>query len=199
MTPYDELLYFCEWCSKAFRLATGCDAPEASHTAPHDGHGCGNPCRDCAAHPGEQHHPGCCLAVCGGDEFTDQALLCRVRPMQSRQQDDVAGLEDAGHRSALDLARVRRRSVTRPYDTHRWRQIRPVVLQRDEHQCQIRLPGCKIHANEVDHIIDWRHGGAWFDIANLRAACKACNIAQRNTRHAARNRKPTKRRQSREW
>jgi 5-methylcytosine-specific restriction endonuclease McrA len=41
--------------------------------------------------------------------------------------------------------------------------------------CQIRGPHCLGTANTADHIIGWRHGGAWFDKANLRASCQPCN------------------------
>ena len=65
-------LPICPWCRNVMKLATGCDATEAAHTVPHDGHGCDAPCRDCGAYPGEQHHPGCCVADC----VDGQALMC---------------------------------------------------------------------------------------------------------------------------
>jgi hypothetical protein len=66
----------CPWCGQVYLEAAGCTAPEASHTQPHDGHGWDARCRDCGALPGYQHHPRCCVAVCGGDDWTDQALMC---------------------------------------------------------------------------------------------------------------------------
>ena len=79
------------------------------------------------------------------------------------------------------------REIT-PYADPRWRRVRRIVLDRDRETCQIRLGRCRYHANHVDHIIDWRDGGAWFDPLNLRAACGSCNVAQRNARVAARAR-----------
>lgn len=62
-----------------------------------------------------------------------------------------------------------------PYGSPAWRAVRPVVLQRDGHRCQLQLPGCTGRATHVDHIIPWSEGGAWFDPTNLRAACEHCN------------------------
>lgn len=76
----------------------------------------------------------------------------------------------------------------RPYHDPRWKQARLATLARDSYLCQIQLPGCKTRANEADHIVDWEDGGHPFDLANLRAACKSCNIALRNQRVAARAR-----------
>lgn len=67
-------------------------------------------------------------------------------------------------------------SPYRPWS--RWNRIRQQVLARDHEVCQIRTHCDGAHANEVDHITPWRDGGAWFDLDNLRAACKACNIAR---------------------
>ena len=78
--------------------------------------------------------------------------------------------------------------MTSPYGSRRWKQIRPLILGRDRYRCQIQLPGCRTHATEVDHIIDWQDGGPRLDPSNLRAACKSCNVGQRNQRVAARAR-----------
>jgi 5-methylcytosine-specific restriction protein A len=56
-----------------------------------------------------------------------------------------------------------------------WRRVRVYVLIRDRYTCQIRGRKCKGHATEVDHIVSRADGGALFDPANLRAACKPCN------------------------
>lgn len=53
--------------------------------------------------------------------------------------------------------------------------MRLEVLERDGWRCQLRLPGCEVRADQADHIVRVRDGGAWFDIANLRAACGPCN------------------------
>lgn len=70
------------------------------------------------------------------------------------------------------------------YRDPRWRKVRRLVLDRDRHLCQIKRSKCTTKATEVDHIVAVADGGAQFDPANLRAACKSCNIGQRNERVA---------------
>ncbi len=82
------------------------------------------------------------------------------------------------------------------YDDAAWRRVRLVVLERDGRMCQIRGPRCTLDANEVDHIVPWRVGGAYFDEANLRASCGNCN-KRRAKREGVGARKPVK--PSREW
>lgn len=73
--------------------------------------------------------------------------------------------------------------MTRPSSTARglgqpWRKVRPVVLERDGHRCQIRTAGvCTIVATTVDHIIERDRGGT-HELTNLRAACGPCNSAK---------------------
>jgi 5-methylcytosine-specific restriction protein A len=74
------------------------------------------------------------------------------------------------------------------YQDPRWRKVRRLVLERDGHQCQLRLDGCTGKATQVDHTIDLGDGGAPYDPANLASACKPCNIAKRNIGVAARAR-----------
>ena len=57
----------------------------------------------------------------------------------------------------------------------RWQTIRKRILIRDNHQCQINLPGCTLDATTVDHITPIAWGGEWYDPSNLRAACTNCN------------------------
>jgi 5-methylcytosine-specific restriction enzyme A len=52
-----------------------------------------------------------------------------------------------------------------------FQKVRPLVLERDGHRCQVQLPGCTGHATAVDHITPG--GPATLD--NLRAACVPCN------------------------
>jgi 5-methylcytosine-specific restriction endonuclease McrA len=75
-----------------------------------------------------------------------------------------------------------------PYRHPMWPTVRLRILQRDGYACQLKLPKCRGKARAVDHIIDWRDGGGWFDATNLRAACIPCNTAQRNSRVAERAR-----------
>lgn len=65
-------------------------------------------------------------------------------------------------------------NTRRDLKTHRWRQTRQLVLDRDGRECQIGGPGCRGVATEVDHIIPHAHGGD-DSLGNLRAACKPCN------------------------
>jgi 5-methylcytosine-specific restriction endonuclease McrA len=62
-----------------------------------------------------------------------------------------------------------------PYHDRRWKPLRIRILKRDMGICQIQGDRCTGTGTEADHIIGWRDGGAWFDPANLRAACKPCN------------------------
>lgn len=78
----------------------------------------------------------------------------------------------------------------------RWRKVRLTILERDAHICQLRGPNCQIDANEVDHIVPWRSGGALYDPDNLRASCGNCN-KRRARRDGVGARKPV--RPSREW
>lgn len=71
------------------------------------------------------------------------------------------------------------RSTTSPVYRHKaWRQVRPVVLERDGYRCQIKDKRCTGRATEVDHIVPFADGGALYDPDNLRAACKACNVGR---------------------
>ena len=80
-----------------------------------------------------------------------------------------------------------------------WRAVRLAALERDGWICQIRGPRCTYAATEGDHIVPLRHGGAWFDLDNIRASCKPCN-AGRMMREAAGGADPVVvRRPSREW
>ena len=58
--------------------------------------------------------------------------------------------------------------------TRSWRSIRAGILARDGHRCQL----CGRPANEVDHIIPLADGGSDVE-GNLRALCRACNLARR--------------------
>jgi len=62
-----------------------------------------------------------------------------------------------------------------------YQKLRPQVLDRDGHRCQLHLPGCTHVATDVDHVVP----GGPNELANLRAACSPCNQARR--------RKPRKR------
>jgi 5-methylcytosine-specific restriction endonuclease McrA len=59
-----------------------------------------------------------------------------------------------------------------------WRTLRRVILERDRGVCQVRGPGCTTDATAVDHIVPACEGGDFYDPANLRASCRACNSAR---------------------
>lgn len=59
-----------------------------------------------------------------------------------------------------------------------WPKVRARILQRDNHQCQIKSKCCTQIATTVDHIVPVTKGGAWWDDTNLRASCKHCNNAR---------------------
>jgi len=58
--------------------------------------------------------------------------------------------------------------------------MRRLTLERDGYLCQIKGPSCRTQATEADHINPVEHGGAWFDLDNLRAACQTCNVGRGN-------------------
>jgi hypothetical protein len=75
--------------------------------------------------------------------------------------------------------------MTHPVYRHKaWRQVRPVILERDGYRCRIRGPRCNGTATEVDHIVPFEAGGAPYDPDNLRAACKTCNSGRASTTKA---------------
>ena len=51
-----------------------------------------------------------------------------------------------------------------------WQRITRKVLQRDERQCQLRLPGCLVDGDQVDHVIAVSRGGT-DDMENCSASC----------------------------
>lgn len=90
------------------------------------------------------------------------------------------------------------REERKVYGAH-WRKLRLAILDRDGWLCQIRSEGCEVQASHVDHIVSWRHGGAWYDPANLRAACATCNKSRGGRVGALETNGQRSRRPSREW
>jgi len=58
--------------------------------------------------------------------------------------------------------------------TRAWRRTRALVLARDGHRCQLKLPGCTTTATHVHHVLGKAHGD---DPAQLLAACAHCNLS----------------------
>lgn len=75
-------------------------------------------------------------------------------------------------------------------NTAAWKRLRRKVLERDNHECQAREPGCTRQATQVDHIINTAAGGAPLDPNNAQAICPTCNArkAQRESAAAQRRR-----------
>ena len=63
-----------------------------------------------------------------------------------------------------------------------WQRLRPAILARDGWRCWI----CGNPANTVDHVVALAEGGAPYDPANLRAACRPCNCRRGGELSAAR-------------
>ncbi|MGA3214098.1 MAG: HNH endonuclease [Acidimicrobiales bacterium] len=71
------------------------------------------------------------------------------------------------------------KTTTHPlYHSAAWRRVRAYVLDRDGFTCMVRLPGCTVIADTVDHVVEVDKGGAWYDESNLRASCRHCNLAR---------------------
>ncbi len=64
----------------------------------------------------------------------------------------------------------------RPHDTRQWRRLRLEIIRRDGDRCTV----CGATAQlEVDHIMAWERGGAWYDPANLQTVCRRCHNRKR--------------------
>lgn len=69
-----------------------------------------------------------------------------------------------------------------------WRATRLAVLIRDEYTCQ--YCGKELHGDDAtaDHVIERQDGGAEYDLANLKAACRTCNSRKGQRRQMERRR-----------
>ncbi|MEN4399378.1 HNH endonuclease [Mycolicibacterium senegalense] len=87
------------------------------------------------------------------------------------------------HTTAWGGKRTTSSTVT---STAAWKRLRLQVLERDNHQCQAREPGCTGEATQVDHIVNTAAGGAELDENNCQAICPSCNArkAQREAVNA---------------
>lgn len=59
------------------------------------------------------------------------------------------------------------------------RRVREEVIETWGNDCWLELPVCTHHGEEDDHIIPFKAGGRG-TVANIRRACKACNISRSN-------------------
>lgn len=81
------------------------------------------------------------------------------------------------------------------YHSKQWRELRLLVLERDGWTC--RIDDCGRRATEVDHVVPASEAPHLaFDLDNLRAAAKHCNISRKRrfNRVGASRRRP-----SRDW
>lgn len=72
--------------------------------------------------------------------------------------------------------------LTSAGSTRTWRNLRRLVLDRDQHRCQVPTDTgalCEAHATHVDHVLPRSRGGT-DDLRNLRAACRRCNLRRGN-------------------
>lgn len=60
------------------------------------------------------------------------------------------------------------------YGTARWQRVRALKL-RETPLCEYCPPRRRKTATEVDHFKAIEDGGAPYDMANLRSACKSCH------------------------
>ena len=61
-----------------------------------------------------------------------------------------------------------------PRVSHKYKQLRLKVLHRDNHVCYY----CGNDATQVDHVVAIIKGGDCYDMDNMVAACRRCNIAK---------------------
>ena len=79
----------------------------------------------------------------------------------------------------IDVA-ARDRMLKKRYGSGTWRRLSNEIRTRDG-QCMARTSKkCSGRAEVADHIIRPEEGGAMYDPANLRAACRSCNFQRHN-------------------
>lgn len=75
------------------------------------------------------------------------------------------------------------------YHTLRWQQLRDRVIKRDGGRCA--YSNCisdmsKPNMIHVDHIVEVRDGGAFWDLTNLQTLCKPHHLVKTGTVEAGR-------------
>ena len=59
-------------------------------------------------------------------------------------------------------------------DKRRWERVRLAVFERDGWRCtECGRPG----RLEAHHVRELRHGGAAYDLENIRTLCRTCHVA----------------------
>ncbi len=86
----------------------------------------------------------------------------------------------------------RRKRQQQLYNNRSWKHARLAALERDLYVCQVprretgKLPPdavCGKPATLADHIVRPEEGGAPYELANLRAACRSCNLRRHDVRY----------------
>jgi hypothetical protein len=75
-------------------------------------------------------------------------------------------------------SKAQRQLEGRIYGSKAWKDAVKAAIARAGGKCELRLPGCTLIATEGDHVRAPRAGGAWFDLGNIRAACRHCNASR---------------------
>jgi 5-methylcytosine-specific restriction protein A len=101
----------------------------------------------------------------------------------SRCKDCGIEIPSRGPRRCRDCLTAQPEKNTRGRAGARWARVRQEVLDRDGHRCTIRIAGCTGRATQVDHVVPIAALGPddprRDDPANLRAACRSCNVKRR--------------------
>jgi 5-methylcytosine-specific restriction endonuclease McrA len=64
------------------------------------------------------------------------------------------------------------------YNTSAWRAARKATLWRDGNRCRLNFEGCTHVATTADHVVELDDGGAPYDLRNLQASCRHCNLVK---------------------
>jgi len=71
------------------------------------------------------------------------------------------------------------------YNGRQWRNLRETFLNAQPLCVQCTANGLVVEATVADHIVQVKHGGEGYDVANLQPLCKPCHDAKSGReRHA---------------
>jgi 5-methylcytosine-specific restriction protein A len=79
-----------------------------------------------------------------------------------------------GRKKALQTREIVKKIFN--YNGSKWRKVRQLALERDDHLCQNCLDnGRVVEGNTVDHKVPVNNGGAPYALANLQTLCERCH------------------------
>jgi len=79
-----------------------------------------------------------------------------------------------GRKKALQTREIVKKIFN--YNGSKWRKVRQLALDRDDHLCQNCLDnGRVVEGNTVDHKVPVNNGGAPYALANLQTLCERCH------------------------